>query len=211
MGNEELNTILEKESDEFLKSSVEDLVPIPSESKDTSVSESVCILPSDDESPSDEDVSEDNVKIYSNPLFEFDDEYISSDINPLFDEGLEDIECKDSYDPNLDESTFLVTHLSDSNDDVYFTSGDDGFTDEPPLEENDDFFDLDSKNDECKKILYDAPIDDLMSEDKIFDLGICVKFFLTHMIAPDLEVSRAHGFVHRPLELESLAYGNLIS
>nr|GEZ44103.1 hypothetical protein [Tanacetum cinerariifolium] len=29
MGNEELNTILEKESDEFIKSSVEDLVPIP--------------------------------------------------------------------------------------------------------------------------------------------------------------------------------------
>ncbi|GJT26417.1 hypothetical protein Tco_0906692 [Tanacetum coccineum] len=67
---------------------------------------------SDDESLSDEDVSEDNVKTYSNPLFEFDDEYISSDINPLFDEVLEDIECKDSYDSNLDESTFLVTPLS---------------------------------------------------------------------------------------------------
>nr|GEY56204.1 reverse transcriptase domain-containing protein [Tanacetum cinerariifolium] len=30
-------------------------------------------------------------------------------------------------------------------------------------------------------------------------------------IAPDLEASRAHGFVHRPLELQSLAYGNPIS
>nr|GFB65030.1 hypothetical protein [Tanacetum cinerariifolium] len=30
-------------------------------------------------------------------------------------------------------------------------------------------------------------------------------------IAPDLEVSRARGFVHRPLELQSFAYGNLIS
>ncbi|GJW54520.1 hypothetical protein Tco_0098605 [Tanacetum coccineum] len=37
--------------------------------------------------------------------------------NPLFDEELEDIECKDSYDSNLDESTFLVTPLSDSNKD----------------------------------------------------------------------------------------------
>nr|GFC97948.1 hypothetical protein [Tanacetum cinerariifolium] len=46
IGNEELNTILEKESDEFIKSSVEDLIPIPSESKDTSGSESLCILPS---------------------------------------------------------------------------------------------------------------------------------------------------------------------
>nr|GEV18063.1 retrovirus-related Pol polyprotein from transposon 17.6 [Tanacetum cinerariifolium] len=30
-------------------------------------------------------------------------------------------------------------------------------------------------------------------------------------IAPDLEASRARGFVHLPLELQSLAYGNLIS
>nr|GEV79243.1 hypothetical protein [Tanacetum cinerariifolium] len=111
---------------------------------------------------------------------------------------LEDIECKDSYDPNLDESTFLVTPLSDSNEDKYFNPGDDvelllhhdpsipkmsvasileGFTNEPPLKENDDLFDLESKNDECKRILYDAQIDDLMSEDKIFDPGVYVKFF----------------------------------
>ncbi|GKF01743.1 hypothetical protein Tco_0028666, partial [Tanacetum coccineum] len=112
MGNGELSTIPEKESDEFIKSSVEDLIPIPRESDDTSRSDSKSILPScDDLSPifeeksitfsnplfdsndftssdnkslSDEDVPED-VKIYSNPLFEFDDEYISSDVNPLFD------------------------------------------------------------------------------------------------------------------------------
>ncbi|GJT03849.1 hypothetical protein Tco_0838311 [Tanacetum coccineum] len=146
MGNEELSTIPEKESDEFIKSSVEDLIPIPRESEDTSGSDSENVLPSsddfspifeeksvtfsnplfdsndftssDNESLSDEDVPED-VKIYSNPLFEFDDEYISSDVNPLFDEVLEDIECKDSYDSNLDESTFLVTPLSDSNEDEY--------------------------------------------------------------------------------------------
>ncbi|GKC84529.1 hypothetical protein Tco_1140246, partial [Tanacetum coccineum] len=141
----------------------------------------------DDESLSDEDVPEDNFKIYSNPLFEFDDEYISSDVNPFFDEVLEDIECKDSYDSNLDESTLLVTPLSDSNKDEFFVPGDDielllhhtpkisvvsileGFTDEPPLEENDDLFDLKSKTNEWKKILYDAPIDDLMTKDKIFN------------------------------------------
>ncbi|GKF61121.1 hypothetical protein Tco_0181175, partial [Tanacetum coccineum] len=196
MGNEELNTIPEKESDEFITSSVEDLIPIPRESEDTSGSECESILPSsndfspisifeeksvtffnplfdsnndftfsDDESLSDEDVPED-VKIYSNPLFEFDDEHISSDVNPLFDEVLEDIECKDSYDSNHDESTFLVTSLSDSNEDEFFTPRDDvehllyhdsstpmisvafileGFTDEPPFEENDDLFDLELK------------------------------------------------------------------
>ncbi|GJW60899.1 hypothetical protein Tco_0110234, partial [Tanacetum coccineum] len=141
---------------------------------------------SDNESLSDEDVPED-VKIYSNPLFEFDDEYISSDLNPLFDEVLEDIECKDSYDSNLDELTFLVTPLFDSNKDECFTPSDDvelllhhdpsisvvsileGFSNEPPLEANDDLFDLESKENDWKKILYDAPIDDLISEDKVFD------------------------------------------
>ncbi|GJS07894.1 hypothetical protein Tco_0364690 [Tanacetum coccineum] len=209
---------------------VEDLIPILSESEDTSGSDSDYDLPScndfspiniyeeksvtfsnplfdsnddftssDDESLSDEDVPEENVKIYSNPLFEFDDEYISSNVNPLFDEVLENIESKDSYVSNLDEPALLVTPFSDFNEDECFDQGGDvdeiefllhrdpstpkisvasileGFTDEPPLEENDDLFDLESKENEWKKILYDAPIDDLMTEDKVFDPGILEK------------------------------------
>nr|GEV43156.1 hypothetical protein [Tanacetum cinerariifolium] len=123
MGNEELNTIPEKESDEFIKSSVEDLVPILSESKDTSGRECVCILTlCDDFSPI--DISEEKAVTFSNPLFEFDDEYISNDVNSLFDEVLEDIECKEFYDPNLNNLTFLVTPIFDSNEDEYFTPGD---------------------------------------------------------------------------------------
>ncbi|GKC74222.1 hypothetical protein Tco_1120105 [Tanacetum coccineum] len=130
--------------DEFIKSGVEDLVSIPSESEDTSGSDSECILPScddfspiniyeeksvtfsnplfdsnddftfsDDKSLSDEDVPEDNFKIYLNPLFEFDDEYISSDVNSLFDEILEDIESKDSYVSNLDEPDLLVADVDE--------------------------------------------------------------------------------------------------
>nr|GEV95137.1 hypothetical protein [Tanacetum cinerariifolium] len=233
IGNDDLSTIPEKESDEFMKSSIEDLVPILSESEDTSESDSECDLSScddfssinifeekavtfsnplfnsnddftssDDESLSDEDVPEDNVKIYSNLLFEFDDEYISSDVNPLFDEMLEDIECKDSYDSNLDESTFLVIPLFDSNEDECLAPGDDvelllhhdpstlmmsvafilkGFTDEPTLEKNDDLFDLESKKNKWKKILYDAPIDDLMSVKKLLTPGFMRKVFLQHM------------------------------
>nr|GEW75659.1 hypothetical protein [Tanacetum cinerariifolium] len=194
IGNEELNTIPEKESDEFIKSSVKDLVPIPSESEDTSETDSECILPScDDLSPI--DLLEEKAVTFSNPVFEFDDEYISSNVNPLFDEVLEKIECKYSYDPNLNESTLLVIPLSDSNEDEYFTPGDvelllhhdpsipkmsvasilEGFTDEPPLEDNDDLFNLESKNDDWKKILYDAHI--LMTEDKIFYPRIFVKIF----------------------------------
>nr|GEU70495.1 ATP-dependent DNA helicase PIF1-like [Tanacetum cinerariifolium] len=119
MGNEELNTIPEKESDEFIKSSVEDLFPIPSE----------------------------------------------SEIQP----------------------------------------GVIGFTDEPPLEENDDLFDLKSKDNKWKKILYDAPINDLMTEDKVFDPEILEKIFSLTYDCPDFEDSHARGFVHRPLELLSLA------
>ncbi|GJS47916.1 hypothetical protein Tco_0598037 [Tanacetum coccineum] len=143
MGGEYLSTIPEKESDEVIKSSVEDLVPIPSESEDTSDNDSECDLPfcdnpvtfsnplfdfnndftsSDDESLPEEDVPEENFKIYSNPLFEFDKEYISSDINPLYNEVLEDIESKDSYD---DEPALLVTHLSELNEDECFDPGGD--------------------------------------------------------------------------------------
>ncbi|GJU20820.1 hypothetical protein Tco_1154162 [Tanacetum coccineum] len=232
MGDENLSTIPEKELDEVIKSSVENLVPISSESDDTSDNNSEYDLPfyddsphldvlggnfvtfsnplfdsnddftsSDDESLSDEDIPEDNVKIYSNPLFKLDDEYISSDVNPLFDEVIEDIESKASYDSNLDEPDLLVIPLSIFNEDECFVPGGDvdkielllhrdpstpkisvasileGFTDEPPLEENDDLFDLESKENEWKKILYDAPIDDLMTEDKVFDPGILEKFF----------------------------------
>ncbi|GJV28226.1 hypothetical protein Tco_1384674 [Tanacetum coccineum] len=247
MGNEELSTIHENKSDEFIKSNVEDLVPIPSESKDTSESDSDCDLPScddfssindseeksvtfsnplfdlnddftssDDESLFNKDVPEDNVKFYSNPLFEFDDEYISSDVNPLFDEVLENIESKDFYVSNLDEPALLVTPLSGTNEDVCFDPGGDvdeiefllhrdpstpnisvasileGFTDEPPLEKNDDLFDLESKENEWKKILYDAPIDDLMTEDKVFDLGIHEKKFYPTYILLFLSPPGAH-------------------
>ncbi|GJR59644.1 hypothetical protein Tco_1501806 [Tanacetum coccineum] len=68
-----------------------------------------------------------------------------------------------------------------SNGDKRFASILEGFTDEPPLEENDDLFDLESKENEWKKILYDAPIDDLMTEDKVFDLGTLEKFFFSNI------------------------------
>nr|GEW59281.1 hypothetical protein [Tanacetum cinerariifolium] len=127
MGNEELNTISKKESDEFIKSSVEDLVPIPSESEDTSESDSVCILPScDDFSPI--DIPKEKAMTFSNPLFNSNDDFISSDDESLSDEDVpkdNNIESKDCYDPNLDEPDLLVTALSDANKDECFDSGGD--------------------------------------------------------------------------------------
>ncbi|GKA37232.1 hypothetical protein Tco_0723797 [Tanacetum coccineum] len=112
MGNKELITIPEKESDEFIKSSVEDLVPIPSEfedlSEELSDNESECDVPVyDDSSPNfttfsnplfdssddftssdyesffEEDVLKEIFKTYSNPLFDLDEEIISSEFNPI--------------------------------------------------------------------------------------------------------------------------------
>ncbi|GKB02087.1 reverse transcriptase domain-containing protein [Tanacetum coccineum] len=50
MGDEHLSTISKKESNEVIKASVEDLVPIPSESEDTSDNDSECDLPFCDDS-----------------------------------------------------------------------------------------------------------------------------------------------------------------
>nr|GEZ03463.1 hypothetical protein [Tanacetum cinerariifolium] len=101
------------------------------------------------------------------------------------------IESKDSYDSNFDELDLQVTPLFDANKDECFDLGGDddeinvldfhydssipvmsvssileGFIDEPPLEENDDLFDLEPKNNDWKNILYDAPI--FMTDDNVF-------------------------------------------
>ncbi|GKA10354.1 hypothetical protein Tco_0689787 [Tanacetum coccineum] len=88
--DEDLSTILEKESDEFIKSSVENLVPILSESEDTSRSDSDYDLPScDDFSPI--NGSEDKSVTFSNPLFDSNDDFTSSNDESLSDEdALED-------------------------------------------------------------------------------------------------------------------------
>nr|GEU71066.1 hypothetical protein [Tanacetum cinerariifolium] len=291
IGNEELSTIPKKESDEFIRSSVEDLVPIPSKSQNTSGSDSKFILPScddfspinifeeksvtfsnplfnsindftsiNDESLFDKDVPEDNVKIYSNTLFEFNDEYISSDVNPLFDEVLEDIECKVSYDSNLDKPTLLFTPLFDSNKDECFAPGDDvelllyrelsipkmsfiSIIEGGDIDEIDAFLNMDVSTD-IEDGYYDSGgdvlyLESLLNDDttptsppdifvdhdprslndindlkimvQVFDLGIYEKTFSPTYDCLGYEDSRACGFVHHPLELQSFEYGNMIS
>ncbi|GKD50056.1 hypothetical protein Tco_1279032 [Tanacetum coccineum] len=122
MGNEELSTIPEKESDEVIKSSVEDLVPIPSEFEDTSRSDSECDLPScDDFSPI--NIHEEKSVTFFNPLFDSNDDFTSSDDESLSDEDIPEdnnIESKDSYISNLDEPALLVTPCFDANEDECF-------------------------------------------------------------------------------------------
>ncbi|GJR29784.1 hypothetical protein Tco_1106016 [Tanacetum coccineum] len=112
MEDEHLDTIPETESDELIKSSVEDLVQIPSESEDSSEGE--CDLPpyddssknhdltfsnplfdinedftSSDETFSEEDVPNENFKIFSNTLFDLDEEITSTKVDQIDDEVLE--------------------------------------------------------------------------------------------------------------------------
>ncbi|GJS82202.1 hypothetical protein Tco_0748743 [Tanacetum coccineum] len=77
----------------------------------------------DDESFLKEDVQEENFQVYSNPLFEFDDNHNSSNINLLFNEMLEDVESKDSNVSNFDEPVLLNTFFSDK-DECFDPGGD---------------------------------------------------------------------------------------
>ncbi|GJT44549.1 hypothetical protein Tco_0953264 [Tanacetum coccineum] len=128
--DEDINTIPEKELDEENESSVENLFHIPSESKVTFDNESECDLPVFDDSPL--NIFEDNCVLFSKPLFdsygdstsseyssnnesflednifsnlpfEFDKESISSDVNLIYDEVLEDI----------DATNYLIDYIID--------------------------------------------------------------------------------------------------
>ncbi|GJY63531.1 reverse transcriptase domain-containing protein [Tanacetum coccineum] len=74
--------------------------------------------PGNDDSILKKDSQEGNFQVHSNPLFEFDDNFKSSTINPLFDEMEEDVEIENSNEPVL-----LQTPLSDKGE--CFDSGDD--------------------------------------------------------------------------------------
>nr|GEX35051.1 hypothetical protein [Tanacetum cinerariifolium] len=99
MGYEHLSTILETESDKVIKSSVKNLVQIPSEYEVTSDNES-----DDDELLSTEDVPMENFKIYSNPLFN-DEEINSNKIDPHYFSAESDlIESLSNRDTLFDSS-----------------------------------------------------------------------------------------------------------
>ncbi|GJW79574.1 hypothetical protein Tco_0143549 [Tanacetum coccineum] len=66
---DDLSTIPKKEPENFIKSSVEDLVPIPSESEDTSDSDKECDFHF--------------FMTFSNPLFDANDDFTSSDDESL--------------------------------------------------------------------------------------------------------------------------------
>ncbi|GJT24240.1 hypothetical protein Tco_0894177 [Tanacetum coccineum] len=58
-------------------------------------------------------VQKENFQVYSNPLFEFDYDFNSSNENPLFNEKDEDVKNKNSNISNSDEPVLLNTPLTD--------------------------------------------------------------------------------------------------
>ncbi|GJW00624.1 hypothetical protein Tco_1555875 [Tanacetum coccineum] len=98
MGDGNLSTIPKKESDEVIKSSVEDLVPIPSESEDTSDNDSECDLPFCDDSPP-LDILGGNFMTFSNPLSNFNDDFTSSNDESLPEEDVQEENFKIYLNP----------------------------------------------------------------------------------------------------------------
>ncbi|GJU01255.1 hypothetical protein Tco_1111593 [Tanacetum coccineum] len=93
IGDENFSTIPEKESDELIKSSVEDLVLISSESKDTSDNDSECDLPFCDDLPP-LNILGGNSVTFSNPLSDSNDDFTFSNDESLLEE--DDIDRKNS-------------------------------------------------------------------------------------------------------------------
>nr|GEU54889.1 zinc finger, CCHC-type [Tanacetum cinerariifolium] len=98
MGNEELSTIPEKKSDEFIKSSVENLVPIPSEFEDTSENDSEYDLSLCNDFSS-IDVLEGKSVIFSNPLSDSNNDFTSSNDESLSDEDVPENKVKINSNP----------------------------------------------------------------------------------------------------------------
>ncbi|GJV44857.1 reverse transcriptase domain-containing protein [Tanacetum coccineum] len=169
------------------------------------------------------DVLGGNSVTFSNPLFDTNDDFTSSDNESLLGEDvLKDIENKDSYVSNLDEPALLVTPLSDE-DECFDPGGDINEIDaDVSMDIKDDYHDStkefgesqarDSVNknkrfsggNPCFYLLFlfsnKCDVRRLASSFLVFR-GLCSMF----RIAPDYEDSRARGFVHRSLELQSLA------
>nr|GEV12938.1 hypothetical protein [Tanacetum cinerariifolium] len=120
MGDKHLDTILATESDEFIKSSVEDLVPIPSESK--GIPDNMCDVPFHDNSPP-LDISKDQFVDFTNS---------NNDSTSIDDDSfsIDDIEYVDASPPaseliSLEVMEFVIPKVGGIDDDILLTIKDD--------------------------------------------------------------------------------------
>nr|GEY19539.1 hypothetical protein [Tanacetum cinerariifolium] len=125
MGNEHLDDIPEKESDECIKSSVENVILSLSEFED--IFDGKCDLPLCDDFP------KNHLVTFSNPFFDIDNDFTSSDDESFFEEDVPMENFRIFYNPlfDLDEESFLPREVID-----LFLTLDDSM---PPGIENDDY------------------------------------------------------------------------
>ncbi|GJT96305.1 hypothetical protein Tco_1091823 [Tanacetum coccineum] len=211
MGDENLSTILEKESDEFINSSVKDLFPIPSESEDTSNNDSECDLPFCNDPPP-FDVLGENFVTFSNILFDSSEDFTSSDNESLSDKDVPEDKVKIYSNPlfKFDEE-YISSDVNPLFDEVLedIKRGE--------IDEIDAFLDMDISID-IENGYHDSEGDIIYLESLLVDdtiLNLPPEVFLDHdpnnlkdepdnedlksMVkdCPDFEDSRARGFVHR--------------
>nr|GFA53090.1 hypothetical protein [Tanacetum cinerariifolium] len=121
MGYEHPNTTPKTESDEIIKSGVEELIPIPSECEVTLEDKSKCDMPIQDQSSS-------VFTTFSNPLFKDNDDLTSSDDESLSEEDVPIEESKIDY---LEEFSGELAHINPE-----ITKSDFNFEEEIRLIEN---------------------------------------------------------------------------
>nr|GFA19616.1 hypothetical protein [Tanacetum cinerariifolium] len=156
---EHLNTIPETESDEFIKSCVENLVPILSKSEDFFDIESECDVPDCDDSQTT------NFSRFSNPLstilpLVMTSQVMRSEFNPIHNEDL------DSTPKNyrFDTKSYLLESLLNRDESI------------PPGIDNDD---SDSKGDNLflERLLHDDPIPLSDTLNFSYDVRVFLPFF----------------------------------
>nr|GEV48827.1 hypothetical protein [Tanacetum cinerariifolium] len=120
MGDEHLDTIPATESDEFIKYSVESLVPIPSESE--GFPDNMCDVPFHDNSPP-LDISKDQLEDFSDS----NDEFTSTDDDSFSIDNIEYVEASpfDSELVSLEVMEIVIPKVGGIDDDILLTIKDD--------------------------------------------------------------------------------------
>nr|GFA15526.1 hypothetical protein [Tanacetum cinerariifolium] len=120
MGDEHLDTILATESDEFIKSSVENLIPIPSESE--GIPDHMCDVPFHDNSPP-LDVSNDQFEDFS----DYNDEFSSIDDDSFSIDKIDYVEASppDSELVSSEVMEIIIPEVGGIDDDIRLTINDD--------------------------------------------------------------------------------------
>nr|GEW71370.1 hypothetical protein [Tanacetum cinerariifolium] len=204
MGDEHLSIIPKKESDEFIKSCVETLVPIPSESEDFSDIESECDVPdcddsqtthfltfsnplfdystsSDDELSHEEVIHEISLKTYSNPLFVLDEEIISIEFNPIHNEDLDSTPKNDRFNTK----SYLLESLLNRGESI------------PPGIDYDDS-DSEGVNLFLERLLHDDPIPLPDTLDFLNVVRVFLPFFTYPVISSILLSSQSEDTIFNP-------------